>query len=257
MLKTIFFLYLTFSTLLINAQTFTGIYVFKINSAVPSQTYNTLISSKNTTWFFQTKVETLADISNVDKITRNGTTIENISDNYTNIIPASSPEYYKSEQGNKLLSRNFYLTKPCYIKEDLEQFDWNISEEMITYNNKKYNVATADFRGKSWIVYFDKNVGFNVAPWKFYGLPGAVVYAKTTDNSYSFELKEYKIDEKDTVIKNPFETELFVSWDDYKSNYKDYLKKLVKKWTADSEDGDGGSIKLDNVIEDLGFTEIK
>ena len=252
------FLILSLVSVFINAQTFTGLYIFKINSAVPSQTYNNITSSQNKTWFVYTKFETLGDTSNIEKIKgENGVTLENVADNYKNIIPAKSPEYYKDEQNNTLLSRNFYLTKACYIKENLEQFEWKISDETVVYNNRKCNIATTNFRGKEWTVYFDKSIPFNVAPWKFYGLPGVVIYAKTSDNMYTFELKEYKIKEENTEIKNPFEKEKFVTWDGYKTEYKDYLKRLIKKWSADSEDGNGGSIKMDNNIEDLGFTEIK
>ncbi|WP_433628117.1 GLPGLI family protein [Chryseobacterium cucumeris] len=249
-------LLLIFLTCAVKAQTFTGIYIFKFNSAVSSQTYNNLVSSQNKTWFVETKLESLT-APNVEKITKDGVTIENVSDDYKNIIPTSSPEYYKDEQSNNLYSRNFYLTKACYIKENLDQFSWKISEETVNYNGKKCNVATSDFHGKKWTVYFDTSIPFNVAPWKFYGLPGVVVYAKTSDNLYVFELKEYKITGQNTDVKNPLEKEKFITWEGYKTEYKNYLKKLIKKWSADSEDGNGGSIKMGDTIEDLGFSEIK
>ncbi|CAI8865892.1 GLPGLI family protein [Chryseobacterium sp. IT-36CA2] len=243
---------------ILSSQTFTGIYIFKINSKVPTQTYNSILSSQNKTWFVETKQELLIDTSETKKTSsESGLTVEHISDDYKNIIMPSPPEYYKDSQTDNMLSRNFYLTKACYIKENLDQFTWKISDETVTYNGKKYNEATTEFRGKTWIVYFDPKVSFNIAPWKFYGLPGVIVYAKTTDNLYTFELKEYKIVEKNTPINNPFEKEKLITWDQYKENYKEYLKKLIKKWSADSEDGNGGSIKMDNTIEDLGFTEIK
>lgn len=248
---------LCFFGISIYSQTFQGLYIFKINSTVPSQTYNNLISSQNKTWFIQTKFESLSGIPEVQKIKgENGVTVENVSDNYKNVIPAKPMEYYKDEQSNVLLSRNFYMTKDCYIKENLDQFEWKISDETIVYNDRKCNIAKTNFRGKEWTVYFDKTIPFNVAPWKFYGLPGVILFAKTSDNTYSFELKEYAIKQENTDISNPFPKEEFITWDIYTKEYKEYFKKLIKKWSADDEDGNRNTIKVDNTIEDLGFKEI-
>lgn len=79
---------------------------------------------------------------------------------------------------------------------------WGISEETISHNGRNCNIATTHFRRKDWTVYFDTSIPFNVAPWKFHGLPGVVIYAITSDKAFAFKLKDFKIKEENSVIKN-------------------------------------------------------
>lgn len=240
----------------LKAQTFTGVYTFRINSIVPSISNMRLTSSNNKTWEVMVKKNYLTDEEYEKKGNDKGVVVGNIADNYKVVDTDKKPEFYKDAQTNELFSRNFYMAKECYIKEDIPHFKWEMDGE-IDYNGKKYNVAKSSFRGVNWILYFDSTSKFNVAPWKFYGLPGLVVYAKSSDNYFIYELQEYNIDPDNIILKNPFEKEKMISWDNYKKNYKDYLKKLLKRMDANDEDGNKGSIKINNVIEDLGFTEVK
>lgn len=244
--------------IILNAQTFIGTYIQQTNNKIPTKIYNSIVSSEGITQFTTTSVSKPTDENpNIERTqNENGNTIEHVSDDYMFLTPTKLPEIYKKENSNELLSRNFIITKECYIKEDLNQMTWEISDETIVHNGRNCNIATTHFRGKDWTVYFDTSIPFNVAPWKFYGLPGVVIYAVTSDNEFIFELKDFEIKEENTEIKNPFEKEKMMSWNQYTKNYKQYLKKILK-WSSDPDDEPGGGKIEINNIEDLGFKEVK
>ena len=68
-----------------------------------------------------------------------------------------------------------------------DPIQWNISGETKRENEYTLQKATANFGGRKWIAWFNKEIPFNEGPYKFSGLPGLI-----------FELK----DDKDNFIYN-------------------------------------------------------
>lgn len=72
-------------------------------------------------------------------------------------------------------------------KESLPKFSWQIS----TSGNRVIcgydcTLATIDFGGRSWRVWFTPEIPYNAGPYKFGGLPGLILHAESVDGEYLF-----------------------------------------------------------------------
>ena len=75
-----------------------------------------------------------------------------------------------------------------YIENDLYQ-DWELiadsSKRMFGYD---CFLARTNFRGRTWEAWFTYDIPATTGPWKFHGLPGAIVRVKDSRNHFLFEL---------------------------------------------------------------------
>ena len=67
----------------------------------------------------------------------------------------------------------------------------------------------------------------------------------------------YKIDKENVNIQNPFFNQKTLTWEEYKSTYYKSFKNLIKKLNSKDEDGGETKITFNDLLEDIGFTEIK
>lgn len=72
--------------------------------------------------------------------------------------------------------------------EALPDFDWELAPSDDTViNGYVCSVAHARFRGRDWTVWFTPELPINSGPWKFNGLPGAVLRAEDSQKHYVWE----------------------------------------------------------------------
>ena len=72
------------------------------------------------------------------------------------------------------------------LKEEIPPMDWQISEDTLSVMGYVCYKATTSFRGREYFVWFSPEVPVNDGPWKLYGLPGAILSAKTEDGLFRF-----------------------------------------------------------------------
>ncbi|SFJ06338.1 GLPGLI family protein [Myroides guanonis] len=84
-------------------------------------------------------------------------------------------------------------------KEILNTITWNITEELSNYEGMQVQKATGDYKGRSWTVWFTKEIPLLEGPYKFKNLPGFVVKAASADGDYLFEFN--KSEKAQTVLK--------------------------------------------------------
>lgn len=78
------------------------------------------------------------------------------------------------------------------IDEDIEEQPWNIREDTTaTILGYTCYYAQANFRGRTWEVWFTTDIPIDQGPWKLCGLPGLILYAKS-DGLMSFEASSIK-----------------------------------------------------------------
>lgn len=73
-------------------------------------------------------------------------------------------------------------------EETYPLFSWQYLPERKSIGNYNCQKAIASFRGREWHVWFTPDIPTSFGPWKFYGLPGLVVYAEDKLRHYRFEL---------------------------------------------------------------------
>ncbi|MCT4603279.1 MAG: GLPGLI family protein [Marinifilum sp.] len=133
---------------------------------------------------------------------------------------------YKDYKKQYLISQEKISGKDFFTKEPLNQMQWQLSgkkKKVLEYNCQE---ATTHFRGRNYIAWFTTEIPFKAAPFKFYGLPGAILQIQTSDGQINIEAKELKIQAQASELKNPFENKKLISWDDFLVIYKKKNKEL-------------------------------
>ena len=75
-----------------------------------------------------------------------------------------------------------------YTEESLLQ-KWDLVPDSIkTILGYKCYLARTTFRGRTWEAWFTYDIPATTGPWKFHGLPGAIVRVKDTRNHFLYEL---------------------------------------------------------------------
>ena len=129
-------------------------------------------------------------------------------------------------------------------KEPIPQFDWQLSDSTKEVCGYLCHLATAAFRGRSWMVWYC-DIPNGVGPWKLNGTPGLILEASSDNNDHHFiattvrKSKSTITDEKRNDFKTTRE-QFNALLLDYKSNPGKYIKNLV----FEAKDANGNTIKM-------------
>lgn len=78
------------------------------------------------------------------------------------------------------------------VEEELPAMNWKITTEKKEISGYQCNIATLNFRGRSYTAYFTFDVPINIGPWKFNGLPGLIVAIYDEAGIYKWELNRIR-----------------------------------------------------------------
>lgn len=121
------------------------------------------------------------------------------------------------------------------IIDNTPVFKWEIQKEEKTILNYKCQKATCEFRSRKFEVYFTSDLPFSDGPWKFFGLPGLILEVYSNDEIASFHFAAESIEISDEIkkIKNPYENESFISYQEfvniYKQKYEQSLHMVINE----------------------------
>lgn len=74
-----------------------------------------------------------------------------------------------------------------YYDEPFSEIDWVIAEDSTkTILGYQCIIATADYHGRKWTVWFTPEIPMQDGPWKLCGLPGLVMEASEPSGQHSF-----------------------------------------------------------------------
>lgn len=74
-----------------------------------------------------------------------------------------------------------------YYDEPFSEIDWEIAEDSTkTILDYQCVMATADYHGRKWTVWFTPEIPMQDGPWKFCGLPGLVMEASEPSGQHCF-----------------------------------------------------------------------
>lgn len=78
-------------------------------------------------------------------------------------------------------------TEQYIVEESLENIEWTLVEDSVK-NVLGYDciMATADYHGRKWTVWFTPELPVQAGPWKLGGLPGLILEADADNGVYSF-----------------------------------------------------------------------
>ena len=110
-------------------------------------------------------------------------------------------EFHKNYPDGKITCYHHITSGPFLYEEELNLFDWQLTNITDTIAGYKVQRATTDFGGRSWIAWFSSEIPYNDGPYKFNGLPGLIVKIYDTKNHYVFELTSIEKPEKTVDIE--------------------------------------------------------
>ena len=111
-------------------------------------------------------------------------------------------QVFKPQMSEKdLVVRDFCTVgKPNYYK-DSPDFDWQIQNDMKVIAGLSCQLAKTSFRGRSYEVWFSKEIPTAAGPWKFSGLPGLIIKISDATGEVNIQLKKFEY--TDQPYKSP------------------------------------------------------
>ena len=103
-------------------------------------------------------------------------------------VPRADGSYYvvRSATDNKLYYYDKVGTERLCYEEDIPQLNWAVSDSTKTILGYECFLASADYHGRKWIVWFSPEIPVAAGPWKLQGVPGLILEASTEDELYRF-----------------------------------------------------------------------
>ena len=154
------------------------------------------VKVNSTVYFNGLKSTELMVPKNINKRTENE--VEQVSSTSSNLYVTFNKPYFvfKDFAQDVLFTSDFYHVKNVrLIKDTLNNFIWNITNESQKIGDYNCTKATTTFRGRNYVAWFTKEVNIKNGPWKFSGLPGLIVNVYDTDKMYNYELQSVNINQ--------------------------------------------------------------
>ena len=180
-----------------------------------------------------------------------------LSDNHHAFIKQDF--FYKNYLKDTLIFNEIILNKKVIVGEKINLIDWVIETQKDTVIlGYKCQKAIAKFRGRSYEAYFSNELYQYGGPWKFDGLPGVIISVKSLDNYLVIEpQKIIKNSNSSKKIVNLYDNSIAISWSTFKKKLEEKLREQLARLKSISQDGEGGSIKITDKLEDLELPELK
>lgn len=86
---------------------------------------------------------------------------------------------------------------------EMADLQWELADSTKTVLGYDCQLATADYHGRKWQVWFAPEIPVQDGPWQLCGLPGLIMEAITADGNYGFIVKG--IQECDEPLGDPYE----------------------------------------------------
>ena len=103
---------------------------------------------------------------------------------------------------------------------------WELRSDTKEILGYSCQLATCNYRGRVWLVWFTPDIPIMEGPWKLFGLPGLILKANDEKNHYS-----YKAIGLYTKSLQPVGVRLYIKSKPYKlKSRQEYLQKMYKEY---------------------------
>ena len=87
----------------------------------------------------------------------------------------------------------FTFDKAVANVDDLILPKWSLTNDTIHHQHRILKKAVTKYLNREWIAYYTEEIPMQIAPYTFYGLPGAIVLLEDQNKIFQFELINYKM----------------------------------------------------------------
>ena len=136
---------------------------------------------------------------------------------------------YKDYNENSFFAKHQLTSRYFLVKEDLDVFDWEISDTTKDILGYSCQLATTKYRGRTFKAWFTSDLPIG-GPYKYDGLPGMILEIESTDGFIKFEaygIKNSAVVQGENEIENPFKSKDAYSWEDFSALYKKKALELI------------------------------
>lgn len=174
---------------------------YKIDSLNLDRVWNQemwLLIGKKISWFVNKNNYT--ESKEWDKL-RTSAEIQIWINNKGPYTPGFTYHIYKNYPKDKLTFTEATIDGTFKYEENLDLFNWQLSQDTTTIRGFKAQKAVCVFGGRKWTAWFSSEIPFNDGPYKFNGLPGLIVKIYDSREHYVFELIGLEVAKPDLTIK--------------------------------------------------------
>lgn len=93
----------------------------------------------------------------------------------------------KSFSDNSMRVYDDFCDQYALYDENLDEMHWEIGDSVKVILDYECILASTNYHGRTWNVWFAIDLPIHDGPWKFYGLPGLILSAEDTTGSHKFE----------------------------------------------------------------------
>ncbi|MBL7850817.1 MAG: GLPGLI family protein [Cyclobacteriaceae bacterium] len=120
-------------------------------------------------------------------------------------------QVYKNSQSKTLVFREFYsqggVFEPCVVQDPSSRMTWKYLREEKRIGKYVCRSAQTSFRGRTYVAWYTEELPISHGPWKFNGLPGAVIEIQSSDHLILFRLNKVE-GSQPTAIRSPSQGKL-------------------------------------------------
>ncbi|OBX24849.1 hypothetical protein A9996_13240 [Gelidibacter algens] len=118
------------------------------------------------------------------------------------IIDLNVKEFYVASLNTRTLkSQGTVATTPYLIEESIPKIKWELVKESKTINSFDCQKAKGNFRGRTYIAWFTKDIPSWCGPWKLFGLPGGILEFQDETGQIKSSAIQVKINDNIDVDK--------------------------------------------------------
>src|SRR5699024_4101865 len=109
------------------------------------------------------------------------------------LTPSKNRKRYQIYNSDTLYNVDYLGVTKVLVSEAMPKIDWHLEQETKKIEKFTCHKATAVFRGRSYIAWFTTEIPVQLGPWKFNGLPGAVLQIYDESKSFTWTAKQVKV----------------------------------------------------------------
>jgi hypothetical protein len=119
----------------------------------------------------------------------------------------------------KTLFIDYIFQKKFYVNDSLHPMQWVLANDEKILLNYPCKAAYTFFRGRKYLAYYSVTLPPFIGPWKFGGLPGAILEIVSEDNMYRFLATAVGKASDTDFTDNSFQHNDIISWHDYSRKF--------------------------------------
>lgn len=135
---------------------------------------------------------------------------------------------------------NISSTERPYVKQDLPEINWVITNETKVISNMQCTKAVGVYGDRTFTAWFSSDFPTHFGPWKLYGLPGVVVEAYDNNREIQFNLRSIKKNDKPVSVD--LKNKKYITLEQFYQREINYPYELLKRMQSTATRGSSISI---------------